>query len=173
VGAYLCGVKKDEGMRSVRLVLGVLAVVLLSGGQLSWGGVIRGLILDAKTGQALPGATVRIEGSYAGAAADEQGLYVLKGLEPGGYTLLVQCISYQAQRLDVQLVSYQPWKPLTLSLGLRVDKVNLAVDYRTDATGTGQETIDTIYILPALNLRLDLGEKHALRLGASRSYTLP
>lgn len=70
-------------------------------------------------------------------------------------------------------LSYQPWKPLTLSFGLRVDKVNLAVDYHTDATGTGQETIDTLYALPALNIRADLGEKHTLRLGASTSYTLP
>lgn len=69
--------------------------------------------------------------------------------------------------------SYMVAKGLTANLGMRVDKVNLLIDYVTQSSGIGDESIDEFYLLPSLNLRYDLNEKHVLRLGASKTYTLP
>ena len=37
----------------------------------------------------------------------------------------------------------------------------------------GSNTIRKDYFLPSLNLKYNLNEKHSLRLGASKTYTLP
>lgn len=52
--------------------------------------------------------------------------------------------------------------------GIRADKVNLKVK-----SGDIEPEIDELYILPSLNLKYNLTEKNSLRLGASRTYTLP
>ena len=58
--------------------------------------------------------------------------------------------------------------------GMAIDKVNMTVDYNVNRGGNvGSTSIDELYLLPSLNLKYDLAEKSALRLGASRSYTLP
>lgn len=54
------------------------------------------------------------------------------------------------------------------SVGFQGDKVNMAVEHRTQ-----KRNIDTLYWLPSLNLRYDINPKHTLRFGASKSYTLP
>jgi hypothetical protein len=58
--------------------------------------------------------------------------------------------------------------------GIRLDQVNMTVDYNVNRGGTiGKTTIDDLYILPDLNLKYELSAKNALRLGVSQTYTLP
>lgn len=58
--------------------------------------------------------------------------------------------------------------------GIAMDKVNLTVDYNVNRGGNvGTTKIDELYLLPSLNFKYNLTEKSSLRLGASRSYTLP
>ena len=48
------------------------------------------------------------------------------------------------------------------------------VDYNVNRGGTkGENEIDKSYFLPSLNLRYNFNDKHALRLAASKTYTLP
>ncbi len=69
--------------------------------------------------------------------------------------------------------SYQLAENLTANIGLRMDKVDLSVTYDVAHTTAGEVTIDTAYFLPSLNLKYDLNDKNSLRLGASKTYTLP
>jgi outer membrane receptor protein involved in Fe transport len=62
---------------------------------------------------------------------------------------------------------------LAANVGFRLDDVFMSVDYDTDARATGSEKIDKQYYLPSVSLRYDVAEKHSLRLGVSKSYTLP
>lgn len=62
---------------------------------------------------------------------------------------------------------------LTANVGLRADYVNMTVDYRVQHVSPGSEELDKLYWLPSLNLRYDFNDKHSLRFGASKSYTLP
>ena len=61
----------------------------------------------------------------------------------------------------------------TANLGLRLDYVDMVVDYDVQHVAPGAESINRLYWLPSLNLRYDVNDKHTLRLGASKSYTLP
>ena len=59
------------------------------------------------------------------------------------------------------------------NVGFRVDKVDLTVDYITQNAGIGSESINKLYYLPSANLKYDINDKNVLRLGLSKTYTLP
>jgi outer membrane cobalamin receptor len=64
-------------------------------------GTIRGKIIDAETGEGIPAAQVLIEGTTMGAAADNQGQYVIFGVPAGTYTLRTQVIGYSPETASV------------------------------------------------------------------------
>ena len=65
-------------------------------------GKIIGKIIDSKTGETLPGATVLIDGTTKGASADFDGNYSLTGLQAGKYTLVASYITYDNKKfIDV------------------------------------------------------------------------
>jgi outer membrane receptor protein involved in Fe transport len=67
-------------------------VLPLSAGQT---GKISGKVTDEKTGEALVGATLMIQGTKMGAASDFQGDYYITNISPGTYNLVVSIIGYQ------------------------------------------------------------------------------
>ena len=62
-------------------------------------GKIVGKIVDSKTGETLPGATVLIEGTTKGASSDFDGNFSLAGLQPGKYTIIASYITYDNKKL--------------------------------------------------------------------------
>ncbi|MDR2894493.1 MAG: TonB-dependent receptor, partial [Alistipes sp.] len=70
-------------------------------------------------------------------------------------------------------VTHQLTQRLAVAAGFRMDDVDMAVDYDVDAHAPGTERIEKSYYLPNLSLRYDITPEHSLRLGASKSYTLP
>jgi TonB-dependent receptor len=62
-------------------------------------GSIRGSIKDAKTKEALIGASVLIEGTQIGAAADVDGNFVLSNVQPGTYKVIITFVSYQNKEI--------------------------------------------------------------------------
>ena len=70
--------------------------------------------------------------------------------------------------------TYQFTQAFTANVGVKYDNVNLKVDYNVNRGGSqGAQKIDKSYFLPSLNLRYNISEDHALRLAASKTYTLP
>ncbi|QIU94459.1 TonB-dependent receptor [Bacteroides faecium] len=70
--------------------------------------------------------------------------------------------------------TYQFTSHWIANLGLKYDNVDINVDYNVNRGGSeGSNTIRKDYFLPSLNLKYNLNEKHSLRLGASKTYTLP
>ncbi|MEC5145043.1 Plug domain-containing protein [Chitinophaga sp. 180180018-2] len=68
--------------------------------------VLKGRVVDMETAQPLPGATVQLEGTSKGAAADTRGYYELKDVPAGKYTLLVSFIGYQHNQVpDIRVDS--------------------------------------------------------------------
>src|SRR5690554_465165 len=68
--------------------------------------------------------------------------------------------------------NYQFTKAFSANLGFRMDFVNLHVEY--DVPGQmGANSIVNPYYLPSLNLKYDINDNNSLRLGASKTYTLP
>ena len=61
-------------------------------------GMLRGKVVDAKTGETLPGATVvPLFPGHAPVVSDVDGQFVFSGLSPGNYSLEVRYISYGAK----------------------------------------------------------------------------
>lgn len=70
--------------------------------------------------------------------------------------------------------TYQFTPRWMVNLGMKYDKVDIGVDYHVNRGGSkGNNKIQRDYFLPSLNLKYKLNDKNALRLGASKTYTLP
>ena len=66
---------------------------------------VEGFVLDGTTGEPLPGANVKIEGSLIGSSTDLNGKYTIAGLPSGSYVFSVIYIGYK--KID-QTVNVQP-----------------------------------------------------------------
>lgn len=65
---------------------------------------------------------------------------------------------------------------LLVVVGARFDKINQEIEYDTNiaqSSVNGKGIIDESYILPNLNLKYSINDKHIVRAGGSMSYTLP
>lgn len=82
-------------LQKLKLLLGFLALTYTIHAQT---GKIVGKIVDGKTGETLPGATVMIEGTTRGASSDFDGNYSLSGLQPGKYTIVASYITYDTKK---------------------------------------------------------------------------
>lgn len=55
---------------------------------------IRGTVVDVDGGEGIPDVILRVEGTTVSAASDDQGRFVLRGVPPGTWTLLVEHLAY-------------------------------------------------------------------------------
>lgn len=70
--------------------------------------------------------------------------------------------------------TYQLTQKLNINGGFRTDYVDMTVNYAVDHASPGEKSLDKeLYYLPSLNLRYDINDKNAFRLGSSITYTLP
>lgn len=76
---------------------------------------IVGRLIDKKTGEPIPG-TVMIEGTTNGARADIDGNFIIRNVEQGTHTLLVQCVGYEKIRIEGFKVTETEEAKLNLSL---------------------------------------------------------
>ena len=79
-------------------------------------GSIAGLVKDAKTGEAIIGANVVIQGTTIGAATDVEGNFLITNLKEGTYILLVSSITYKTSTIPDVVV--ETAKRLTLNIPL-------------------------------------------------------
>ncbi len=71
-------------------------------------------------------------------------------------------------------VIFQLGAKWVLNVGLKADIVDLNVKYNVNRGATkGKSKIDELFVLPSLNLKYTLNDAHSLRLGMSKTYTLP
>ena len=66
-------------------------------------GVIKGKIIDAKTNEALIGATATIDGTSIGAAADIDGKFVIKTKKEGKMVILFRYVGYEELKKEIDL----------------------------------------------------------------------
>ncbi len=66
-------------------------------------GTISGRVTDASTGEALPGASIRVAGTSIGAATNIDGRYTIPNAPSGTQTLVVSYIGYEEQQRAVEV----------------------------------------------------------------------
>ena len=81
---------RRECYRSLLVAFLLFPTVLLAAG-----GKITGKVTDHETGEALVGATVRVEGTSFGATTDANGVFSIANINAGTYTLIASYIGYQ------------------------------------------------------------------------------
>ena len=100
----------------------ILAFALLAA-PAAWAqtGKISGEVVDAASGEPLPGATIRIDGTSQGAAADGDGYFAILNIKPGTYTVVASMIGYATTRVEGAEVSID--RTTTLDFQLREEVV--------------------------------------------------
>jgi TonB-linked SusC/RagA family outer membrane protein len=73
-----------------------LLVLPVASAQAQGPGIVRGTVSDSTTRRGVPGAQISIVGSTRGAATNDSGVYVLRGVPAGTLTLRVQRLGYSA-----------------------------------------------------------------------------
>lgn len=77
-------------------VLAALCMLALFTTTLTWAqSQVSGSVSDFETGDPLPGANIRIEGTTQGTATDAEGRYVLTGVANGTYNLVASFVGYE------------------------------------------------------------------------------
>jgi hypothetical protein len=84
---------------------------------------VGGWIVDDATGKPLGGAQVALEGTGAGAVADQEGRFLIAEVDPGSHVLGVQFLGFRSARAAIDL-GQEEW----LSLAVRLVPEPLAVD---------------------------------------------
>lgn len=106
----------------LRIYLSALAFFLVNLA-FAQSGTIKGVVKDARTGETIIGANVRIEGTLTGVATGLDGDFEITRVEPGKYTIVVSFISYKTMRFeDVQVL---PEKATVMNVILEEDMGDL------------------------------------------------
>jgi TonB-dependent receptor len=66
-------------------------------------GSIGGTVVDASTGEALPGANIVIKGTSVGTASDTEGRFLLRRVDSGELTLVVSFLGYETKEVVVDV----------------------------------------------------------------------
>ena len=109
----------SKTLRLLFIFLCALSFVSLS----AQNGTLKGKIIDAKTNEPLIGASVMIEGTGNGAAADLDGNFVIRNIPAGNYTLKASYVSYNT--LTKKGIVVSAGKETTVDFPLSSDDITL------------------------------------------------
>ncbi|NBW94866.1 MAG: carboxypeptidase-like regulatory domain-containing protein, partial [Bacteroidetes bacterium] len=129
-------------------------------------GKIAGRVIDAATGDPLPGVNVVIEGTTQGTATDMDGEYVIIRVRPGTYSVRAQFLGFQTQVIaNVEVIIDQTTR-VDFRLGEEVlegeeivvtaERPIVQVDRTTTTAVVGEEQLEALPVLgisDAINLQ--------------------
>ncbi|HEX2867404.1 MAG TPA: TonB-dependent receptor [Ignavibacteriales bacterium] len=103
-------------MRSVLRVILLLLLLTDISVFAQTGGKIAGVVKDSRTGEALIGANIVVEGTKMGAASNVDGFYAILNVPPGTYSIRATLIGYNATTVKDVRVNIDQTTNLDLSL---------------------------------------------------------
>lgn len=87
-------------MQLIRLTISVVCAVLSSSVLAFADGIVTGKITDGETGEPLRGATIKVVDTKKGAYTDTKGVYRIKALPAGTYSLRISFVGYEVKVID-------------------------------------------------------------------------
>jgi TonB-dependent SusC/RagA subfamily outer membrane receptor len=140
---YQCRVCKKKHVYTMFFAILLFTFSNFSHGQLS------GKVVDAETGEVLPGATISAEGTNYYAITDFNGNYEISNIPPGTYTILCSFIGYKNQTLEV-----------TVNEGGTVQNFDLGIDLlqMDEVVVTGLASQNSKAVSTIAVQRVDAGE---------------
>ncbi len=109
-------------MKKLRLIASILTIFIVGIAQAQTG-IIEGKVVNAITNEALPFATVGIQGTTTGIATDIDGKFKLANLNPGTYNLEVSLVGFKKKTLFE--VNVNNAKPTILEITLEESATDL------------------------------------------------
>ncbi|MFC0773168.1 TonB-dependent receptor [Terrimonas alba] len=142
--------------RTAVQTLCLLLVFILSGLMASaQTGTVKGSVKNAN-GEALPGASVQVQGSKAGTVADNEGNYSIS-LTPGKHVIIISFAGYVTERTEVNVAEGSS-TDLSISLKDAGDLGNITVVGSRNLTRTRVETPVPVDIIPISQVINDIGQ---------------
>jgi hypothetical protein len=135
---------------SLAMILGLLTVTVLSQQQT---GSLRGQVIDENSAVII-GATVMVTDAAGGqhnVNTDEKGQYILKGLQPGTYTVQAMGAGFAPSTNEVQLVA-GAGATLDIKLGVKLQDEMVAVDGSGSGLNTDPENNASAVVLREADL---------------------
>ena len=106
-------------MLSVKYRIIALLILFISSVSLIFAGTtgkITGRVTDKETGEALFGASVRVEGTTLGSATDIDGYYVILNVPPGVHSVIASMIGYSTLTVNEVRVRIDETSPVNIEL---------------------------------------------------------
>lgn len=100
-------------------------------------GNIKGQVVDASTGEPLPGANIFLKGTALGSSTDIEGIYRVQNVSSGQYEMIVSYIGYQKQTISVEVLPNKTVM-LDIKLGLAVFELGERVIITAQREGQAQ-----------------------------------
>jgi hypothetical protein len=98
---------------------------------------IKGTVVDEKTGQTVPGATVTIKGTKKSDITDSEGNFIIR-VDAGNYDLKISCLSYESKEVTDIAVSKDDVNFVSVALS---GKTNQLDDVVIKSTKAKQESV--------------------------------
>jgi iron complex outermembrane receptor protein len=139
-------------LRMTSLLIVFLFITLITSAQT---GTVKGSVKDAN-GQALPGASIQIQGSKTGTAADNNGNYSLT-LSPGKHILIVSFAGYITERKEI-IVTETGMADLNIMLKDAGDLSNITVVGSRNLSRTKVESPVPVDVIPVSTVVNEIGQ---------------
>jgi TonB family protein len=105
-------------------------------------GVIAGKVVNSTTGEGIPSASVFVEGTTLGASTDKNGVYFIKDVPVGRYTLIATAVGFEVVKLSVVVM---PDEVATVNFNLTPK-----TDERVRETAFGERYFDIVEEMPEI-----------------------
>jgi hypothetical protein len=125
-------------MQEMKTILAAIALLMISSGIFAIEPVtdvksnavtaIEGFVCDRLSGESLTGVKVKLEGSEIVQYTDFDGKFRIENLKPGNYTIRVEYISYDSEKIETPSVANDPGLPLTIRLQPSTVKVSAGIN---------------------------------------------
>jgi outer membrane receptor for ferrienterochelin and colicins len=86
-----------------KILIAVIITVLICYSALAGTGIVNGKISDKVSGQPLPGATIRIEGTAYGAVSNKEGVFSIRNLPQKKFIGLLSFVGYLSKKVNLDL----------------------------------------------------------------------
>ncbi len=135
---------RDTGLDFLRLSSGLYVITRAPETPPRFGR-LRGIVMDAETGQPLPNAHVMLAEASAGTTSNEAGMFAFSRLRPGRYQVIAQFVGYRPSTTRVEV---PPDGDTEARLSLHSEPVLVApividgMQWRLPSAGLGQSGID-------------------------------
>jgi TonB family protein len=105
-------------------------------------GVIAGKVVNSTTGEGIPSASVFVEGTTLGASTDKNGIYFIKDVPVGRYTLIATAVGFEVVKLSVVVMPDE----------VAIVNFNLTpkTDERVRETAFGERYFDIVEEMPEI-----------------------